>query len=367
MKALKYLLLAVFILPVPFVLNHIDLPGSPEAGLQFKLPFKQKRISGKGLYITAWTAQNPTRLAYIKRVAKSHGLNTIVVDAKDMIAGPISELIKKRQLKADYQVQPDPWLSKLTKELQEEGFIVTARVVVFKDDHLAIIRPDLTIKLDGVLYRDKKGGRWVNPYFDEVRLYNALIAETCAVSGVDEVQFDYIRFPAEGSAAYLTFPEEEEQTRVEIITQFLKEVRERTAKYNTSLAADIFGVTAWQSDWDVATLGQSLEAMSHYLDVLSPMFYPSHFHRGYDGFANPGSEPYYFVNIGVKKALEILNAAGAKTKLVPWIQGFNMLSPNYGPGYIKAQVEAAKDEGVEGFLIWNARNVYDNLPASWSE
>ncbi|MBI5699088.1 hypothetical protein HZC35_02100 [Candidatus Saganbacteria bacterium] len=362
MKALKYLLLAVIILPVPFVLSHSDLPGSPEGGVAFNLPFKQKRSSDKGLYITAWTAQKPSHLNYIKRMAKSHGLNTIVVDAKDMISGPISEMAKKRQLRSDYQVQPDPWLAKLTKELQDAGFIVTARVVVFKDDHLALIRPDLAIP-----YRDKKGGRWVNPYSDEVRLYNVLLAETCAVSGVDEVQFDYIRFPAEGSAAYLSFPEEAEQTRVEVITQFLKEVRERTVKYNTSLAVDIFGVTAWQSEWDVETLGQSLEAMSHYLDVLSPMFYPSHFHRGYDGFANPGSEPYYFVNTGVKKAVEILNAAGAKTKLVPWIQGFNMLSPNYGPGYIKAQVEAANDEGVEGFLIWNARNVYDNLPASWSE
>lgn len=361
------MLLGILILPAPFMLYQADLVPSPEVNSHFKLPFKQKRISGKGLYITAWTAQNPTRLAYIKRVAKSHGLNTIVVDAKEMISGPISELVKKRQLKADYRVQPDPWLSNLTKKLQEEGFIVTARVVVFKDDHLAIVRPDLTIKHGNVLYRDKKGGRWVNPYRDEVRLYNALIAETCAVSGVDEVQFDYIRFPAEGTAAYLTFPEEAEQTRVEIITQFLKEVRERTEKYNTSLAVDIFGVTAWQSDWDVMTLGQSLEAMSRYLDVLSPMFYPSHFHRGYDGFANPGSEPYYFVNTGVRKALEILASAEAQTKLVPWIQGFNLLSPNYGPGYIKAQVEAAKDEGVEGFLIWNARNVYDNLPASWSE
>ncbi|MFA4906121.1 MAG: putative glycoside hydrolase [Candidatus Margulisiibacteriota bacterium] len=360
MKALKYLLLAVIILPVPFVLSHSDLPGSPERGVAFNLPFRQKRSSDKGLYITAWTAQKPSHLNYVKRMAKSHGLNTIVVDAKDMIAGPLSELIKKRELKDNYQAQPNTWLAKLTKELQDDGFIVTARVVVFKDDHLAIIRPDLAIP-----YRDLKGGRWVNPYSDEVRLYNALLAETCAVSGVDEVQFDYIRFPAEGSAAYLSFPEEAEQTRVEVITQFLKEVRERTAKYNTSLAVDIFGVTAWQSEWDVETLGQSLEAMSHYLDVLSPMFYPSHFHRGYDGFANPGSEPYYFVNMGVKKAVEILNAAGAKTKLVPWIQGFNMLSPNYGPGYIKAQVEAANDEGVEGFLIWNARNVYDNLPASW--
>jgi len=362
MRILRYLLLTLAILAMPLLLAGISFEAvsTPEASI----PVKEKRISGRGVYITAYTAQNADRLAYIKRVCKAHNLDTICVDAKDMISQPFTDLIKQRKLTADTKAIPSPWLTKLTEELHESGFIVTARCVAFKDDRLLINRPDLSIKLPGgAMYRDKKQGRWANPYRDEVRLYNALIAESAAASGVDEIQFDYIRFPAEGAAANLTFPEEEETSRVEIICQFLAEVKKRTDPYNASLAADIFGVTAWQSVWDVETLGQSLEAMAKYLDVLSPMFYPSHFHRGYDGFANPGSEPYYFVNTGVKKALEILGSSEAKTKLVPWIQGFNMLSPNYGPGYIKAQAKACEDEGVEGFLIWNARNVYDNLPA----
>jgi hypothetical protein len=120
---------------------------------------------------------------------------------------------------------------------------------------------------------------------------------------------------------------------------------------------DIFGVTAWQSKNDVKNLGQDLKRMGQYIDVISPMLYPSHFHRGYDGYANPGSEPYYFINAGVKKTKEILSEEAVT--IVPWIQGFDMCSPNFGPDYILQQVKACQDEKVEGFLVWNAGNRYD--------
>jgi len=44
--------------------------------------------------------------------------------------------------------------------------------------------------------------------------------------------------------------------------------------------------------------------------------------------------------------------------VVPWIQGFNMKSPNYGPEYIREQIRACRDNKVNGFLVWNARNDY---------
>lgn len=320
--------------------------------------FGEKRRSERGIYITAYTAQSPQRFGYLRKRAKESGLNTLVIDAKEILRKNFLVLVKERQLKPDTKVEASPWLSKLTKELHAEGFIVTARIVVFKDDHLIIARPDLAVRVGGGLYRDHKGGRWADPYADEVRLYNAMIAESAAASGVDEIQFDYIRFPAEGNALRATYPENKEKLgKVDAICRFLKEVRERVNRYNVSLALDIFGITAWQSKYDIDNLGQDLKKMAPYLDVLSPMFYPSHFHAGYDGFSNPGSHPYYFVNTGIKKAKEILSQES--TVLVPWIQGFNMKSPNYGTNYILEQIRAGKEAGVEGFLIWNASNNYE--------
>lgn len=315
---------------------------------------RKKRSSEKGIYITAAVSKTKTYFKYIKRQAKRSGINTIVIDAKRDLEPPVLEMIKRRELKKDSNVLSNPWLTKLVKDLHKDGFIVTARLVVFKDDHLAIARPDLAIRVKGgALYRDFKWGRWVDPYSEEVRLYNEKIAEIAALSGVDEVQFDYIRFPAEGNYrdAHYEF-DQDGISRVDIICQFLSDVKKRLERFNISLGVDIFGVTAWQKEYDIEGLGQDLKKMSEYIDVVSPMFYPSHFHSGYDGFENPGEHPYYFVNTGVKRAKMILGRT--KVKIIPWIQGFDLRSPNFGPDYIRAQIKACP----EGFLVWNAANNY---------
>ncbi|MFC1510771.1 putative glycoside hydrolase [Candidatus Margulisiibacteriota bacterium] len=358
-KHLKIILAgAILAIPLLFVLSF-----SPSELFEEITP-KPKRSSEKGLYITYYYAKTPRLVTRLKNRAKKHGLNTLVIDSKWFLEKPFLALLKENKINSEVKAVPDPWLAKFVAELHEEGFIVTARLVVFKDDHLALARPDLGVKLKGAgegvkgLYRDHKGGKWADPYSAEVRLYQALIAESAAMSGVDEIQFDYIRFPAEGGAQNAVYPfEKEGVTRVDAICEFLKGVHQRVKKYNVSIAVDIFGVTAWQSKNDIESLGQDLKRMAKYIDVVSPMLYPSHFHAGYDGFANPGSHPYYFLSMGVKKTKEILSREAVA--VVPWLQGFNLRSPNFGPNYVREQIRACEDEGAEGYLIWNARNVYD--------
>lgn len=333
----------------------------------FNLPknqiIKTKRISERGIYVTSSTAQSKAGMAYIKNILKTRGLNTVVLDANYLIDPDLIPIAKARKLK-EAKLSPSIKLKAIIDELHKDNIIVSARIVAFKDDRLVSARPDLGIRLPGgKIYQDRKGGLWVNPYSEEGRLYKELMAEVAAMSGADEIQFDYTRFPAEGLAKTVVYPQETKGiSRVDVICLFLKETKERLDKYNVSLAVDIFGVTAWQSKTDIKNLGQDIKRMAKYLDVLSPMLYPSHFHNGYDGIPNPGSQPYYFMNTGVKKSLEILS--GEATLLVPWIQGFNMRSPNYGPGYIAAQAKACRDAKVPRFLIWNARNFYDTVPAN---
>ena len=307
-----------------------------------------KKTSDRGLYITWYTATDEKKFSQIREAARAAGLNTLVIDVKEELSKPFLELARKHRLSSDLKIQPNHWLYYLTKKLHQEGFIVTARLVVFKDDQLVLVRPDLAVLLKaGGIYRDKRGGRWSDPYAAEARLYNELMAESAAASGVDEVQLDYIRFPAEGAADYIFCPHEKENiSKVEIINQFLASVKQRLEKYQVSLAGDIFGVTAWQSENDIKNLGQDLKLMSQYVDVISPMLYPSHFHDGYDGYPNPGAEPYYFIYTGVNKARQILGP-GAKTIIIPWIQGFEMKSPNFGPEYILKQIKAARQAGSE--------------------
>jgi hypothetical protein len=328
-----------------------------QSGLSEEQLFCLKKRSDKGIYLTAYTAQS-ARLTTLIKQARAAGLNTFVIEAKTMLKKHILDLVRMRHLTPRSRVFADPLLSRIVARLHKEGFIVSVRLVVFKDDHLVLARPDLAIRIKGGgLYRDHMGGRWADPYSDEVRLYNAMIAERAALSGVDEVQFDYIRFPAEGKAHLAYFPHYKKGvSRVQIVTRFLKEARRRLKDYDVSIAVDIFGVTAWQRQNDIKNLGQDLKAMAPYIDVLSPMFYPSHFHSGYDDIEDPGAHPFYFVNTGVRKAKEILS--GEVVAVVPWLQGFDLRSPNFGPDYILKQIRACRKEGVESYLIWNASNDY---------
>lgn len=354
MSNLRKSLLIFILIILPFLFGALPIDRILDA--------HPKRMSERGIYITSWSAQSKKKVAYIKNILKTRGLNTVVVDINYILDPQLLPLIKGKKLTQDTEIKPNEWLQKFTKEFHDEGYIVTVRIECFKDHALVKARPDLGIRLPGgSLYTDRQGTYWVDPYSDEARLYKEIMAEVAAASGVDEVQYDYIRFPAEGSSKNAVFPHlKKDMTRVDIICQFLKESKERLNKYNVSLAVDIFGVTAWSSKKDIEALGQDLKRMAKYLDVLSPMLYPSHFHNGYDGFANPGSEPYYFLNTGVKNSLVILSSEA--TVLAPWIQGFAWRAPNYGPEYIRAQVKACRDNKVERFLIWNARNDYDLVP-----
>ena len=265
MKPFRYFVFGLIIIVLPLMTIRATNETS------YISHFKHKQHSDRGIYITYWTSRNTARFERIKAEAKVSGINTLVIDAKEILSQPIIKLAISHRLTSEAELKPDRGLVSMTDELHREGFIVTARIVTFKDDRLVESRPDLGVQLrSGGLYQDRKGGKWADPYSDEVRLYNELIAEEAALSGFDEVQFDYIRFPAEAEAQNAFYPfEKKDVTKVNIICSFLNAVRQRIGKYKVSIGVNIFGVTAWQSRYDVQNLGQDLKRMSKYIDVLS--------------------------------------------------------------------------------------------------
>ncbi len=43
----------------------------------------------------------------------------------------------------------------------------------------------------------------------------------------------------------------------------------------------------------------------------------------------------------------------------PYLQAFKMLSPTWGAGYIRSQVNGVVESGVSGYTFWNAKGEYD--------
>ena len=52
----------------------------------------------------------------------------------------------------------------------------------------------------------------------------------------------------------------------------------------------------------------------------------------------------------------------ARKKFRPWIQDFD-IGAVYTADKIEAQIKASRDAGAGGWLLWNARNVYE--PATY--
>jgi len=175
---------------------------------------------------------------------------------------------------------------------------------------------------------------------------------------VDEVQFDYVRFPAEGDQkdAVFTFQTEHPKwQRSEVIADFLKRTYTEVHPTGALFSLDVFGIMAWQRPVDLSHTGQDIVAMAKHCDVLSPMIYPSHFF-GMDGIARPGDAPEHFIGESMDRFMQITKDSGVVIR--PWLQAFAWRTKTYSPKYVKIQIEVAKNKGGIGFLFWNANNDY---------
>ncbi len=142
------------------------------------------------------------------------------------------------------------------------------------------------------------------------------------------------------------------KARYVAISQFLQLVHQKLNN-KINISADVFGRTLW--DWNIKKIdpiGQQLEEMAPYVDLFSPMVYPSHYEN--EQFWD---HPYETV----KRSLQ----SGLKRGLMmrPFLQAFEMRIPktlSYAD-YIGAQIRAVEELGFYGYLFWNPESNYTML------
>jgi hypothetical protein len=243
-------------------------------------------------------------------------------------------------------------------ELKARGLYLIARIVVFKDDPLAKARPELAVRLNGGVFKDREGLQWVDPSRREVWDYNIAIAEEAAQLGFDEIQFDYVRFPDKRGVAF-SVPNTE-ANRVAAISGFVAAARERLVPYNVFLGVDLFGYVAWnQNDTDI---GQTLASLVPHVDYISLMLYPSGFQFGIPGYRNPVAAPYETVHLTLKRAGQRTGLPGVRFR--PWLQAFKDYAfdkREFGVDELNAQIRASDNFGSSGWMLWNPRNSYTNV------
>ncbi|MCM3747136.1 putative glycoside hydrolase [Paenibacillus pasadenensis] len=318
----------------------------------------------KGIYATAHSAGG-ARLDKLLSLLDRTELNSMVVDIKDdygYITYPTdnAELLKMGTAKKYIKDLPA-----LMTKLEKHDVYPIARIVVFKDTVLARKNPELSfVRKDGSIWQNGKGDSFVNPYSKEVWDYNIAVAKEAVKFGFKEIQFDYVRFPEgfEKKADSLKFTKNE-LNRVDAVAGFVKYAREQMADLGVRVSVDIFGYAA--SVPAAEGIGQDFVKISKYVDVISPMVYPSHYSTGWYGAKAPDRAPYDVIKGSMVDTHKKLDPLGSfKPVIRPWIQDFTASwlgkgnYMKYGKAEVEAQIKALNDTGVKEYLLWNAGNNY---------
>ncbi len=241
---------------------------------------------------------------------------------------------------------------KAVQRFKADGIWVVAKLDVFIDTLLVRHHPQLgvTDNQTGEPWTDRHGLHWSNPFDKRVWDYNIALCRELVGLGVDEIQFDYIRFPTDGELSRIAYRGSPPgQTRAATIGGFLAAARSALKPSGVTLSADLFGLTAWKRD-DFG-VGQVIEMIAPHVDVVCPMLYPSHFPAGFLGWPHPGEHPREIM----KKSLNRLRKRTDR-QVRPWVQGFW-----YTPTQINDQLDGIVDAGQTDWSVWNPAGNYTTL------
>ncbi|MDE0107171.1 MAG: hypothetical protein OXN96_05155 [Bryobacterales bacterium] len=327
----------------------------------------------KGIYLSFWSASVPGRVENVIQLAQDGFINTVVIDVKDAMGRVAfdSNVPQVVEYRSRERIISD--LGALVRKLHAGGLHVVARMVTFNDPMLARARPELAVHSKTLLnekgpqlsaetfWHDERDLLWVDPGSREAWDYNIAIAKDVLSRGVDEVNFDYIRFPSGGDLDDMHLPvTADDGAKRDVIVRFFKHLRDELP--DARLSADLFGLVTVSHD-DLG-IGQVIEDALPYFDALCPMVYPSHYAEGFYGFENPAEHPYEVVNYSMRLANERLRAHAATApqtaELIPWLQDFS-IGAEYDADMVRAQIRAVSDamgEDYRGFLLWSPKNQY---------
>ena len=324
------------------------------------------RVDVKGVYLNIYTIGSSKKMERLINLANTTEINAFVIDVKDD-NGVLSfemEAPKKFGIPVSKNY-PIKNIEEFMKKMKENNIYTIARIVSFKDPTYAKANPDKVIisRDTGKPYTNSDGIIWVSAHDRNLWDYNLSVAEEAAKAGFNEIQFDYVRFPASNGGkldAKLNYRNTKNESKPETIQKYLKYAKERLNVLGVYTSADVYGQVGTFSD-DMG-LGQHWEAVTQVVDYISPMMYPSHYGNGAYGIAVPDAQPYKTIYHSLKDSINRNENVNSPAVIRPWIQAF---TAKWVKGYIpynekeiREQIKAMNDLGVTEYLLWRPSNNY---------
>ena len=314
-------------------------------------------INVKALYLTFWGASNNSSTSKkIFDIIEKTEVNAVVVDIKNEYGSTLFwTSFKQANSYGAYKNRTNRDILKFMKKLKDKNIYTIARIVTFKDELQASNNPDYAIKLDsnGSIWRNHDNMAWVDPYDKRSHEYAISVAEEAAKVGFDEINFDYIRFPAKKRLRYSK--ENTSKNRIKAIGEFLDLAQNRLRKYGVFISVDTYGNICWTKDDN--GIGQTVTALAAHADYLSPMLYPSGFSKGSFYFDNPSEHPYDVIYRSIKNTQDRVKS----NRVRPWLQYFKDYAHkrrHYKKDEIRDQIRATEDINTSGWMMWSPSSKY---------
>ena len=335
----------------------LQIPVEQEPGFERVTDRMSAGAEMRGMYLTGPACGVSSVLARVDGFIAAGG-NAVVFDVKD-IDGGVS-IYTQHPLASWGEGRTTPVISSLQDMMDRfdrRGLYVVARIALFLDGELGRQRPDLALQDSTGAVWSERGCVWVDPAKPEVVQYNLALATEMARAGVDEIQFDYVRYPTNGWIGDWTGNlETTAAKRRGVITEFLSVARDTLDAYGVKISADLYGIMAWGQMQDLALTGQHVPTIAALVDVICPMIYPSHFGPGFEGRKRPGDDPEYFIGEGTRRFRDMVSD---QAEIRPWLQAFPYRVTRFDGAYIAAQITAVRTAGGTGWSLWNPACRYD--------
>ena len=353
---------------------------------KMKSPYKDQILDKKSLYIPPYQVRKQLGDEGIDKfisIVEENGLNSVVIDMKDdyglLRYRSENDAVLTKAKESAYSIDVERFISKF----KEKNIYLIARIVTFKDRNLsryengkyAVWDSSLNKPWTGIRgYEDVKNEEtgevvekqtvyydenWVDPYSSEVWEYNVDIAKELVEKGFDEIQFDYIRFPTDGlnlNKAKFRW-KTEGMSKESALMSFLAYARENI---NAPLGIDVYGANGWYRIG--SRTGQDVEMLANYVDVICPMFYPSHFENYFLDYEPKNERPYRIYYYGTYR-----NTIIAKNRILvrPWVQAFKLGvkydRTYYGKDYVQQEIFGIRDSVDSGYMYWNNLGNYEMI------
>ena len=271
-------------------------------------------------------------------------LNSLMIDLKDESGVVFYNTQNPTAIEAGAVAAETFDLSATAARADDLGLYLIGRIVLFNDPVAATALPDLAVwDSDTNSPYEANGQFFLDPTDPDARKYGIDLAVEACRMGVDEIQFDYVRFPDARRESATFDGGVDPEVRVSTVSGFLNEAVDVLRPMGCAVAADIFGYLTAASD--DGGIGQRWEDVAGIVDVISPMLYPSHYDADWYGFPDPDDFPREMIDLALAEGM---NRLTREVVVRPWLQDFG-----YDADQVRAQIAAAEEYGL-GWMLWNA-------------